>query len=106
METGNGALSSGRLQPAVADFERFLHLRGEVQGVGHHDEGDLLFLVQFDEQLGEILSGSAVERAGWFVGKEQDGFVDERANDGDALAFATGKLAGTVVEPVGQPNSL
>ena len=39
-----------------------------------------------------------VERAGGFVRQEQNWIVDERANDGNPLTFAAGKLAGTMIE--------
>jgi hypothetical protein len=81
---------------AFLEFDGFSEFGGEVQGVGDDDEGEVLFTVQVDEELGEVRGGGAVERAGGFVGEEEFGLVDEGAHDGDALAFAAGELAGSV----------
>ena len=93
-----------RRQLAVAEFEDAVHFAGEVGGVGDDDEGDVLLAVEVEEEGGEGVGVVAVEGAGGFVGEEKFGAVDERADDGDALAFAAGELAGAVVEAVGETD--
>ena len=46
-----------------------------------------------------------VERTGGFVGEQKLRLVDERADDGHALAFAAGELAGAMVEPLAQADA-
>jgi hypothetical protein len=91
---------------AFLEFDGFLEFGGEVQGVGHDDEGEVLFAVQVDEELGEVGGGGAVESAGGFVREEEFGLVDQGADDGDALAFAAGELGGAVFEPRAEADAV
>ena len=60
------------------------------------DERDAFFMIQIYQQLAELLGGSVVERTSGFIGQQELGLVDERADDGGALAFAAGELAGAM----------
>ena len=64
-----------------------------------------MLAVEVEEEGGKGVGVVAVEGAGGFVGEEKFGAVDEGADDGDALAFATGELAGAVVEAVGETDA-
>lgn len=81
----------------MLNFDPALHLRSEVGSVGDEDEGDVLLLVNFGEELGELLGGGLVEGTGGFVGEEEFGLVYESADDCDALAFSAAELAGAVL---------
>ena len=54
-------------------------------------------LVEALEQRHDFVSGDGVEGAGGFVGQQQRRMVDQGAGDGDALALASGELAGLVI---------
>ena len=73
--------------------------------MGDNDEGDVLLAVQFEQELREVFGGYAVEGAGGFVGEEELRAVDEGADDCDALTFTAGKLAGTMMEAVGETDA-
>ena len=85
-------------QPSIAERQHAAHALGQFAAVRHDDERDAFLAVQFDEQLTEVLGAGVVERAGRFVGEQKLRLVDERADDGDALAFAAGKLTGEMVQ--------
>lgn len=71
--------------------------------VGDHHDGDAL-LVQAVDQVEDRLRGTGVEVAGGLVAQQQVRGVDQRAGDGDALAFPAGEGAGERVEPVAQAH--
>ena len=62
--------------------------------MGDDDKRHLLFAVQFGEQLRELIGGGAIEGASRFIGQQELGLVDERANDGHTLAFTARELTG------------
>src|SRR5579859_6593485 len=53
--------------------------------VGHDDDRDLFFFIQFLEKVEDFSAGLGVERAGGFVGQQQGRIVYERPGNGDAL---------------------
>jgi hypothetical protein len=91
---------------AIFNAEGALHLRGQIRGVGDEKEGHFFFAVEFEEKAGKGFGGGAVEGAGGFVGEEKAGLIDEGANDGDALTFAAGKLAGAVIEALAEADAV
>lgn len=78
---------------------------GEVEVVGDDDEGDALFLLDLEEEVGDFAAGFAVEGTGGFVGENDTGLVDEGAGDGGALFFAAGEFAGAMVEAVAEADT-
>ena len=40
------------------------------------DQSDAVFLLDFQEKVGNFATGFSVERSGWFVGKDHVGLVD------------------------------
>ena len=78
-------------------------VRGDVDLVGHHDDG-LPLPVQRLEEAHDLLAGGAVEIAGRLVGQQDAGRVDQRARDGHALPLSAGELVGPVLDPVAQPD--
>ena len=66
--------------------------------MGHHDQSDVFFLVQFLQQLRQVFGPGLIERAGGFVRQQQFGLIDQRADHGRSLAFPAGKLAGPVMQ--------
>src|SRR5689334_14796801 len=71
----------------------------------HDNQRHSFFAIQFNEQLAELLGGGMVERAGWFIGKEEPRLVYEGPNDSDALTFAAGKFARTMVDAFGESDA-
>ena len=84
--------------PAIAHDQVAPRVAGDVQLVGHHHDGDPL-VVEFLKHPHDLDAGLAVEVAGWLVGQQQGGLVDQRAGDGDPLLLAARKLAGMMVAP-------
>jgi hypothetical protein len=62
--------------------------------------------VQLNQQLSERGGGGLIQRAGGFVREQQLRAIDERADDGGALAFPAGKLAGAMVQAFAEPTRL
>jgi hypothetical protein len=85
-------------QASVPQLKPASHLSGQVRRVRCHHQRDALLPIQFDEQARQFLSGRAVKRARRFIGQQQAGLIDQAPDDGDALAFAAGKLAGAMMQ--------
>ena len=81
------------------------HPLRQFQRVRHDDERHAFLAVQLHEQLAERGGGGVVERAGGFVGEQELRLVDQRANDGHALAFAAAQLAGAMVQSFAEANA-
>ena len=62
--------------------------------------------IQFHQQVTQRLGGGVVERAGRLVGKDEAGPIDQRAHDGDTLAFPAGKLVGAMGESMAKTDAL
>lgn len=69
---------------------------GESGVMGDHNDG-VAFGVDAAEFFHDDVGGARVEIAGGLVGKDDFGFGDERAGDGDALLLAAGKLMWHIV---------
>src|SRR5260221_9651831 len=78
----------------------------DVTVVSRHQDRGLGLVVDLEEELHDLPAGRRVEVPGRLVGHDQAWLVDQCAGDGDALLFATGKLAGVLVELPGQPHRL
>ena len=50
--------------------------------------------MQIAEDLHDLLLGAFVQVAGWLVGQEHLGLVDQRPGDDDSLLLPGGQLAG------------
>ena len=69
----------------------------------HHDQpilGDLL------EQIHDLDTGVAVQRAGRLVGEQDIRIVDQRARDRDTLHLTAGELRGLFVDMLLEPDLL
>ena len=82
--------SGTRGEAAFPKLELPLHSRGQIQCVRDNNEGKAPLAVQFHQQLSQILGGAAIQGAGWFVGQQQNRFIDQRADDRHPLPFAAG----------------
>ena len=70
----------------------------EVLGVvRHQDDGLLVDLVQFLQDLEHVLGALGIEVADRLVRENDVGIVDERTGDGDALLLSAGELVGELV---------
>ena len=79
-------------------------MRLELRVVGDHDDGHVLLLVDLVEERHDLVAGLLVEVAGRLVGEQERRIVAERTRHGHALAFAAGKLCGTVAETVAETD--
>ena len=70
----------------------------------HH--GATLLLLQADKEFQNRMSIFAVEITGRFISQEERWPVRQTARDGDALAFAPGKLGREMIEPILKANEL
>ena len=68
----------------------------------HHDGHAAV--VERLEGLHDFDARAAVEVAGWLVGEEQRGLIDERTGDGHALLLAAGELVRMMAGPSAQPD--
>ena len=91
---------------AILQLHHAAHAVRQIQRVGDDDQGDAFFAIQFEQELGELLGGGAVQSAGRFVGQQKLRLVDQGAHDGDTLAFAAGKFARSVREASLEANAL
>ena len=64
------------------------------------DQCCVSFSAKSKEQLDDFFAGVGIEVAGWFIGKDQLGRIDERTRQSDALLFTAGKFSRLVFEPV------
>ena len=78
---------------------------GVVAFMGDEDEGELFFFPQLEEEVEDGAGVFFIEVAGGFIAEEEVRGVHESASDGDALAFAAGKLAGLVAEAFGKADA-
>ena len=90
---------------AVADGAGLFHAFGEGPVMRDDDERHLLLGIEFKQQAGEIGGVGFIKGAGRFIGKKQNGLVDQGAHDGDALFLASGKFRGAVAQAVAQPDA-
>lgn len=93
-------------ETAVEQLADRAHLGGESGGVRDDDQRHLVVAIQFHQQVTQRLGGGVVERAGRLVGKDEAGPIDQRAHDGDTLAFPAGKLAGAMGESMAKTDAL
>jgi hypothetical protein len=82
---------------------------GEVVGVvselayvmRDHEDGQVEFFSEFDDEVEELCLSGGVDSAGGFVDDEKFGFGDECASDEGALLLAAGEMTnGTIGEEV------
>ena len=101
---------SDRLGPQLDELPLFhaqypVHATGEVHVVGGDEGRDARALDQPDELAEDVLRGRRVKVAGRLVGEEEAWRVGERARNRRALLLAARKLGGTMLEPLGEPES-
>jgi hypothetical protein len=73
--------------------------------MGGHDH-DPARLGQRPQQLEHPLDLDVVQVGGGLVGQDQRRVVGQGPGDGHPLLLAAGQVAGTVAEPVAQPDAL
>ena len=88
--------------PAVADHENPIGVRGGLRVVGHEDDRLVALDARPPERLEDLGAGRVVEVAGRLVGEEERRARHERAGDRDPLLLAGRQLVGLVVLLPGQ----
>src|SRR5207248_9478896 len=76
--------------------------RRELRAVRHDDQDRALPPMKVEQERCDIVRGGAIEITGGLVAQQQPRTPNERSRDGHALALAARKLAGPVVDPIGQ----
>ncbi len=74
--------------------------------VSDDNRGELMLAVQTSDKFEDALRGSAIEIAGWFVGKQQFRACHQRPCESDSLLLSPGELSGTMMHAISQPNLL
>lgn len=72
--------------------------------VGDQHQGGAAFLVQFEQQVADVLAGMSIEVAGGFIGKQHIGFGGKCPGDRHALLLTTGKLARRMTQALAQAD--
>lgn len=66
--------------------------------VGNQDQGGIVFVVEFEEQIVDLFVGGVVEVVGGFVGEQYVWLCCEGMGNGDLLLFVVGELVWIVVQ--------
>jgi hypothetical protein len=76
---------------------------GDFRGMGNHDDGTTV-AVKVLEQRQDLVAGTAIQCAGWLVGKDESRIIHHRARNDDALLLASGELIGPVMAADGEAD--
>jgi len=79
---------------------------GDVRLMGHEDDRDPRFPVEFHEKLHDLDTGMGVQITGGLIGQDQRRLVHESACDGHPLLLAAGKLVRVMILPSFQTHCL
>ncbi|MNN08419.1 hypothetical protein D3C81_1212720 [compost metagenome] len=74
--------------------------------MGDQHQGGAAFLVQFEQQIADALTGVAVEVAGRLVGEQYCRFGGKGSGNGDPLLFTPGQLAWRMTQALAQAHPL
>src|SRR5579859_2567393 len=77
---------------AVAHSDDAVSALSYFQGMSHENKRLAELAIEAAQQFHDIVSGLAIEVAGWLVGPYDGGFVGQCSRDGYALALAARKL--------------
>jgi hypothetical protein len=94
------------LKTAVGKQAPPIHVLRQQLRVGDYHQGSALFALQFYEKAGERFSAGVVEGSRGFVGENQAGTVNQRADESNTLAFAAGELRGPVVKAAAETHTI
>src|SRR3954454_18810234 len=81
-------------------------MTGDLEVMGHHNDRDAALGVETAEQLHDIGTAATVQVAGRLVRQQHGRFADERARDGHTLLLSARELAGTVIQPMTEPDGV
>jgi hypothetical protein len=91
--------------------ETVLHMNDPVGAFGDivivSDEDDRFSRgIETVDEVEDLETSLGIKIAGWFIGENHEGVVDEGTGDGDTLLLTTGELGGAVVEALVETNEL
>ena len=72
--------------------------------MGNNDEACIRAAVEFQHQIKNFSRGAAIKIPGRFIGKDANGFGNERARNYSALAFTAGKFSQDVNKTMPQAH--
>ena len=93
-------------EPAGVQLQPRLQAVGQPLAMRDDDEDHGLGLLQFEEQLPDLLGRGAIEVAGRLVGQEQIGGIDQRPGQGGPLPLAAGEFRRAMLAAIGQADAL
>jgi len=91
-------------EAAVGEFDAAVGKSADGWIVRNHENG-VAFGMQFAKQANDGLLVGLVEIAGGLIGENQLGMIDQSAGKGNALLFASRKLAGKMSETLGESDA-
>lgn len=83
-----------------------LAARGQYRVMGDQHQGRALLLIEFEQQVADMLAVGVIEAAGRLIGEEKPGRDGEGTGKGDTLLFAARQLAGEVMHAGLQAHTL
>ena len=89
---------------AIAQHNHPISVAGNPGIMGHKYGRDAFFPVQRLENLHHFFTAAGIQVAGWLVGQDDRGFVDQRPRDGDTLLLPAGKFTGQVIQTFAQTD--
>lgn len=74
--------------------------------MGHQYHGGLLFAIESQQEIKNVLAIGAIQVSGWFIGHQNRRLGDESASQRDPLLFAAGELDGVMMSALREPDTL
>ncbi len=92
------------LEAMVGQFQAASRSAREFWTVRDHDQCRSLASRQVEQEVGDAIGCIAIEIAGWFIGQEQLGLMQQRTRYGYALTFTTAESTGYVIDATAQAH--
>lgn len=89
----------------MAEYETTIGAVREIKIVRDEQKRGVLLAANIDDELHNRFARAFVEISRRFIRENQRRAIDERTRDGDALAFAAGKLGRQVRHAFGEPDA-
>ena len=85
--TGDLPLKEAVIDAAVPQADDLVIMGAQSRVVGHHDDGHILFPVQFVKKFHDLIAGFFVKVACGFISQDKGGTVAQRTGNGDTLTL-------------------
>ena len=94
------------LQSAVLECEGFSQTFGQIDGMGHHQKGQSVFLVQLQQEICHHFHILPVKGPGGFIGQQDGRCIDHGPDHRSTLALTAGKLSWQLAPVLPDPDPL